>query len=342
VHSTHRFVMEVRRPDGELLSRASFHPDWEPALECTRLAGLRVSGMCPDRVDPEPRLELVWHRTGQPLVEGFRIHMAQRDARWAEDFASGEYFADIARSVVAHGLEERHLDTELVHFSVSAYDAQAEHAVPPLGFTTAERPQPWVIRDRAFPHAVARSEACGDTRASDTEVVIPADLLDEVCAIAHKAGKREKGGIHIGHLCRDESPRHVGVEVTAHVPARHTVADCIKLTFTSATWTDVRAAVTLRQADEILVGWWHSHPARAWCADCPIERQRVCRFATGFMSLDDRALHRAIFPSAYTTALVVTDSIAGLDTRLFGWRRGVLEPRGYRIRASVEALPGSA
>jgi hypothetical protein len=116
------------------------------------------------------------------------------------------------------------------------------------------------------------------------------------------------------------------------VPARHTVGDAVKLTFTSDTWTDVRAAVALRRADELLLGWWHSHPAHAWCKACPVERQRVCQLATGFLSAEDKALHRAMFPWAYTQALVVTHSAAGLETKLFGWRHGALHERGFRLR----------
>jgi len=105
----------------------------------------------------------------------------------------------------------------------------------------------------------------------------------------------------------------------------------VKLTFTSDTWTDVRAAVALRNAGELLVGWWHSHPAHAWCKACPLERQRVCQLSTGFLSTEDRALHRAMFVAAFTQALVVTQSAAGLETKLFGWRRGALQPRGFRL-----------
>jgi hypothetical protein len=37
---------------------------------------------------------------------------------------------------------------------------------------------------------------------------------------------------------------------------------------------------------------------------------------------------------------VITNSAAGLDTRLFGWRNGVLKARGYRIRqAPLKGVP---
>jgi len=40
-----------------------------------------------------------------------------------------------------------------------------------------------------------------------------------------------------------------------------------------------------------------------------------------------------MFPRAFTVALVMTHSIKGILPRLFGWRAGLLEPRGFRVLA---------
>jgi hypothetical protein len=40
-----------------------------------------------------------------------------------------------------------------------------------------------------------------------------------------------------------------------------------------------------------------------------------------------------MFPWAYTQALVVTHSAAGLETKLFGWRHGALHERGFRAHS---------
>jgi JAB domain-containing protein similar to deubiquitination enzymes len=335
VRNTHRFVMEIRGPGSEVLYRQVFAPDWEPAVEGARLAGLRANGVWPEVSDPEPRLEPVWHRAaGAPMLEGFRIHMKQDGHSWSEHFATARYFAEAARTIVASQLENWSLAADArVRFAISAYEVDAVSASSALSFGTTERSQPCVVRERAFAETIAASISCGELHASDMEVVLRAGLIDDVCTLARNAGERETGGILIGHLCRSDASGDVGVEVTAHIPARHTIGDAVKLTFTSDTWTDVRAAITLRRADELLLGWWHSHPAHAWCAKCPIERQRVCQLSTGFLSADDRALHRTIFPSAFSLALVVTNSIAGLDATLFGWRGGVLEKRGFRLVA---------
>ena len=81
-----------------------------------------------------------------------------------------------------------------------------------------------------------------------------------------------------------------------------------------------------------MLGWWHSHPVREWCKDCTRERQQTCALAAGFLSAHDRALHRHVFPRAYSLALVVNDVACGGPTfSLFGWRDGLLEPRGFLL-----------
>jgi len=52
-----------------------------------------------------------------------------------------------------------------------------------------------------------------------------------------------------------------------------------------------------------------------------------------FFSSQDEALHRTVFPKAFSLALVVSE-IAEDDRRiaLFGWRRGRVEQRGFHIK----------
>jgi proteasome lid subunit RPN8/RPN11 len=333
VHTAYRFVLEVRTLDGEVLHREALSPDWVPAVESARLTGLRTHGVWKQANGAEPRLEPLWHEAvGEPLLQGVRVHMEYDGLTWFADVPTAQYFSDAARSVVAARLVDGQVKpADRVRYAVAAYAAAAGGA-PRLRFDTMDMPQPFAVRDRGFGGLVAQSTACGEGDSSDVDVVLPEDVLDEMCALTRDAGERETGGILLGHLCRDDARADIGIEVTAHIPARHTVADPVKLTFTSDTWTDVRAAVALRKAGELMVGWWHSHPALAWCAKCPIERQRDCQLTKSFLSADDRALHRAMFPCAFTLALVVTHSVLGLDTTMFGWRHGGLASRGFRLR----------
>ena len=330
----YRFVLEVRTLNGDVLFSEALEPDWEPAVQGTRLVGLRTLGVRHHDGGAESSVVPVWHAAaGQPMVQWLRVRMTADGHDWFADFQTNEYFAGAAHAVVAARLAAGQLGPDdRVRYAVAAYPAEALRPVshrPRL--QVVDRPQPLDVRDRAFSALAARAIACGESDPADVEVVLPETLLDEVCALTEAAGERETGGILIGHLCRDENRGDVGLEITAQIPARHAVSAAEKLTFTSETWTDVRGAVALRKQGELLVGWWHSHPAFSWCARCPIERQRVCQLASGFLSADDKALHRSVFAGAYTQALLVTKSVAGLDTRVFGWRGGVLKARGFRV-----------
>jgi hypothetical protein len=259
--------------------------------------------------------------------------MRAQEDEWFTDFPVTGFFADAARETAAKLLEAGHLAPGTrVRYAVAAYPEETRRPDGNrLSFDTAVRDTSPRLRARPLAAFVNGSIVDGPEDPADFPVVLPRDVLDEVSSLALDAGGRETGGVLIGHLSRDDRQREVGLEITAQIAARHTVGDVGKVTFTSDTWTDVRAAVALRNAGELIVGYWHSHPASAWCADCPVERQRVCRLAKGFLSADDKLLHRTMFPAAFTQALVITPSIAGVDTRLFGWRGGVLQPRAFHL-----------
>jgi hypothetical protein len=166
---------------------------------------------------------------------------------------------------------------------------------------------------------------------------IPQRVLAEAKALSKEAGAKETGGILIGHLGRDSQLPEIFAQVTAQIPARHTEASLTSLTFTSETWTAVRNALDLRRKGELMLGWWHSHPVREWCKDCSAESQKACAMAVDFFSAHDHALHRTVFPRAYSVALVVNDLSENDATfSMFGWRRGLLESRGFHLTGATE------
>jgi proteasome lid subunit RPN8/RPN11 len=168
--------------------------------------------------------------------------------------------------------------------------------------------------------------------ASDLPVFIPEVIRRECMRLARQADGIETGGFLVGHLRRDARPPTLFVQVTAQLPARHVDATRARLTFTSDTWTDFRSSLEARGRGEIALGWWHSHPVRVWCKDCPVERQRECSLRGDFLSADDRLLHRAMFPRGWCLALVVNDVAWEEPTlSLFGWRDGILALRSFNI-----------
>lgn len=337
----HRLVVEILRTNGQLVGHASLDPDWDPAIEWTRLAGLRTRGIWAPASAAERAIEALWHpELGEPFMRGFRVTLAdQAGTTWHEDF-SIRYFAESARAaaaaLVAKGAlaaGDSYLYRALAYEPDTAVDAGAD-----ARFATVDAPPPLPIHDLPPAALVDASPRHADANTEDFEVYIPSAVLDEASALTAGAGDVETGGILIGHLGReapDTGASDICVAITALVPARHTVGHATKLTFTSDTWTDVRRAVALRGRGELVLGWFHSHPQQAWCREkgCSDEEQQRCTAAAGFLSTDDGALHRTMFPRAFTVALVMTHSVQGIRPRLFGWRAGLLEARGYRVLA---------
>jgi hypothetical protein len=350
VRLPYRLVIEVLRPDGTLLGHSNPDPDWEPAIEWTRLSGLRTRGVWAPDAHAERSIVPLWHSDlGEPFLRGFQVSLADGDGRsWHEEFPI-RYFFDLAREAAAELIASGRLAAgDRYLYRVLAYDDDgrvasgdaAPFATEEVGTALAlHEPPPELRTDVATRHA--------DAEDGDFEVYIPGGVIAEASALTTGAGEAETGGILIGHVCRAPGAdraaaqpepatppsSEICVSVTALIAARHTVSHSTRLTFTSDTWTDVRRTVALRRQGEMVLGWFHSHPVFAWCRErgCPIERQRECTAAAGFFSVEDVALHRTMFPRAFTVALLMSHSVSGMVPRLFGWRAGFVEPRGYTL-----------
>ena len=335
--SAYQFVLELFRDDGAALEQVPLAPDWEPAVESTRLGRLRALGDWIATSDAGQHVEPLWHTdTGEPYVRGFRVHLADPQGRdWAQDFDAPAYFSDAVRMASARLVQSGALAAgALVRFRTAAFahddNGASTHA---LRFDTTEQPTPLGLRETPIGDLLAQSTQCGEPCVDDVAVLIPQRVVDEATTQTLSDPQRETGGILIGHLHRDPVTAEVFVGVTAQIPARHTAGEATKLTFTSETWTDVRHTIALRRSDEQILGWWHSHPAGEWCKTCPPERQRVCQLQAGFFSDDDKALHRTVFSRGYTVALVMTNALAGVTPAMFGWRSGLIQPRAFRLLA---------
>lgn len=318
------YAVHVLREDDTPVRQVAVEVDWEPARESVRLLALRRGAPSEEAFTLECAVEPVWHPTrGRPYLGAFRVR-AGGEAGVEEEFPLG-YFRDLGSKVTTRLIAEGELKQgDLVRCVPVAFPQSTEgDPVPP---TRIGRPAPPRI-----PLARAALEEFPDAGSdADLAVFIPDAVLEEIKTLTLAAENRETGGVLIGRLCRDESAAALFAEVTGQIPARHTEACSTKLTFTAATWTEVRAALELRTRAEIMLGWWHSHPVREWCKDCPEEKRRQCALVRGFLSEDDRLLHRTVFPRAYSLALLANDvSPDGPTYSLFGWNRGMLEPREF-------------
>lgn len=109
-----------------------------------------------------------------------------------------------------------------------------------------------------------------------------------------RSARHEQGGLLVGEvfISDDADPAHVhamtatrAVVVTRAVPALEFASSAISLRMESGVWERAR---TERQSQEMVVGWYHSHPGLG-----------------AFFSATDRRTQAAFFPHPYSVGWVI-------------------------------------
>jgi proteasome lid subunit RPN8/RPN11 len=327
----HRFALDLFRRDGTMLARCPAAPDWEPAVEWARYEGLRrgllTTGVAP-RIDPS------WHpNEGEPYVVGFGVHLETPGERAVQSHFPITYFESAAREASAELVHQGYLEEgEQFLYTATAFASEVPAAADVGSRIRADEASPPVpLREGRLEEVMALASPVDDVGRGVPPVLLPSEILDEACTVAHEAAPDEAGGILIGHLYRDLEAESIFAVITAQVRATRVHADTTSLTFTADTWADVRAAIALRERQEMMLGWFHSHPVRDWCGEDEGDRESRESLAAIF-SHRDRAVHRTVFSQPWAVALVISE-IADGDQRpaMWGWRGGRLERRGFHL-----------
>lgn len=360
----YRYVADITNLDGEPIAQLPVQPDWEAAVQWAHFRAVRRGQKPPLMRALSATVKPVWdHDHGEPRVSAF--HVLLDDAVSQADGTSPDAEAlafTIPRTYLGAEVERcssrlvkegKLLDGQRFLYQLSAFQKQeaapCEEAVQTPRFHVENVTQPLPLGNASLAAHIDRAakqespiDPAVDTSApgADMPVFIPERVINEAKALARDAGDIETGGVLIGRLFRDSESTEVFSAITAFIPARHTVADRSRLTFTAETWAAVRAAVDLRGEDEMLLGWIHSHPF--WCRSCPHERRQLCPLMRPFFSRDDIALHRTVFPGAFNIAVLLSDfGEPDLSCDVFGWRFGMVMSRDYYLTgpAATEYAP---
>ena len=319
------------------MGQAPVDIDWEPAIEWTHFEGVR-SGRLPEVLNVCPAvIAPVWdQQLHEPYVQIFQIVMRSSDGGPFVGEIPTSYLADLARARSSTLVEQGKLRSgEIFRYRVCAFAKHSKSKdTAASGLMVEEEHQLLDLKLSTLSDFVSSSQPAGNgaLNQSDLPVFIPHRVLDEITIATHKAGDLETGGVLLGKLHRDPAIPDIFVEVTAQIHALHTQAQHTKLTFTAEAWESARTAIKLRKQNELMVGWWHSHPD--FCKNCPAEKRAACTYSRPFFSSDDCALHRAIFSRAFNVGLLASYLSSGeLTKTLFGWRHGMVTPRGFYVQA---------
>lgn len=337
----YRWAVEILHRDGTRVGQKVVEPDFAPLLECARLTYLRRHGpSAAADYDRPVEVTPVWSATlGEPYVGSLSMTIAGENV---EDAGRTSIFRAAAGDVASQFVESGELaEGSTFVYLVMAYPGSD----PDLNSSASRRFQISSLSVRVPVTDGLWQPVGGVAGVSDPGgcgVIVPQRLLDEVAELTVARRGVETGGVLLGRLRWDREMKDLFIEITEQVHARSAIGDEKRLQFTADCWAEIHATVALRRRGESIVGWWHSHPAQSWCGECPRERQEVCALQAGFLSEHDKTLHRTVFPRAFTTALVATDSALG-DVRfsMFGWQGGALEKRGYHAVGAESGLIGS-
>jgi proteasome lid subunit RPN8/RPN11 len=330
----HTFGLVLYRDNGALLGYADLEPDWEPACQWVSFLAVRRGEAMPHA--SEVRVEPVQAVAGSPFLTGIRVVAEPAGRPWRTSFELPvAHFADLARDATTSLVADGTLQSgERFRYRVVALPAGHEAPPPRVAFSVEDASTLPPVGAAALGPLLGRSSRIGPEPDDEVPVFITRTTLDEIVGLARSAGATETGGALMGRLYRDATVPEVFVRVTGQLPARYTEATVARLRFTSDTWSALRDDLAHRGTDEIMLGWWHSHPVREWCrsAGCTQSTHDRCGVMSDCFSQDDRAVHRAIFPGAFSLALVAND-VAPDDIRFsaFGWRRGGIAQRGLHV-----------
>lgn len=333
-----RYVLELVHLDQAHTPIGQFEvtPDFETADQASFFAALRSGRLAPGQPAGVTRREPVWDKKrGEPFVDAIAIHV-RCGLEYHVHAVGREYFKPLAQSTAEALVKQKQLkEGSVFEYTVLAYPARgptaAENAEGTMSFVVASEPN-----TRLLEGAARRGEA----PSNGVDVFIPQQVLDEASEMTRTAGAREIGGVLIGHLCRDTKEQHrFFVNITALIPATHTINESTQIIFKPETWTAALAAIRLRGKGEQMMGWFHSHPATSWCNPrCPVEARKRCPLQRIFFSDLDIDFHKKNFTPAYAIALLCTATMDGLRFTLYGWNEhGWIAQRGFHVAGNPSA-----
>ncbi len=328
------YALELFSGANRSLGQFATDPHWGSVVEWARFEAWRRAGDAARIGEAKVNIEPVADGTaGLPYATGFKVRLTHRRTTLGESVFSQTWFDQLARDASATRVAQGELKAgETFYFKLLAYPRPVDAPAKASTIEVVEIWQPIPLKMSDLQSLTAQATPVDDPHPDDVPVFIPHHVIEETATMTEKAGANETGSILIGHLRCDPGTRQIAVVVTAIIPAKHVEASRDSLTFTAQTWSDVDAALTLRQSDEIILGWAHSHPGKFWCnPQCSAERRRECAYMKPFFSAHDRTLHETVFSKPFHIALVVTNTDVGMIHSLYGWQRALIHPRGFHI-----------
>ena len=148
---------------------------------------------------------------------------------------------------------------------------------------------------------------------------------------------RERAGFLTGKLCRDPESKYIYLICSGHITMREIENDMDIEENSSITHFQFNPEYFIKanrmlagwHNEEIIVGWYHSHPWYFETEDKSVKEQTSL-----FFSQDDLKVHETAFSAPYHVGIVIgknTGHISKPGTQMYGWRDGKVERIVYNL-----------
>lgn len=336
----YQFILEICDQEGRVFHRAPVN-DFRRCKEDFRFSAFR-SGFWENRSrEPDLLLEPLWLDEGKsPYCEGVMLHLAENGSPYAKQYGKPLFkyqayraYLELAQNRVQEK-DEVQAETEL-HYRIAAFpiDQNGPNGVggsDGIIITFADHPLPLVRRSLADfpPPATPFSEG-------EMPVLMAEHVVEEMIDYVMQRKDREQAGFLVGQLCQDPETGAVFLVCNAQLPARNGKGQSAPTESSSIThfqflpehFCDVQRIIALRRKDEIVLGWYHSHP---WPFVC--EKGEQCHCTSIFFSMADVGVMEAAFPAPYQVAMVIgRGSLENMipAVQMYGWKDGLMVAREY-------------
>ncbi|MHC5109535.1 MAG: M67 family metallopeptidase [Planctomycetota bacterium] len=305
-----------------------------PARECVALAASRRSPARRWFAAQEVAVNPVWCVDSDAYVRALRaVVPTASNSEWAHGepaTVQQDLPIDFLRDVAVRVARQSGIDSS----DFKSYRLLAEPIVEPApsGFVVTHLEPDIEVGTAPFAELARHAVTVNGVDDRDPCVIVPRPVLDSCSALTVSAGDNETGGALLGYVTRDMASGDLFIQVTDQLPAEHAEGRQTRFTFTTDSWASIRRQIAQRKRHELLVGWWHSHPVRSWCRTSGRSQRDQGDFELmNVFSRTDVEAHAQICPQAWGIALLMSNSMDGVEPSMFGWRDACVQSRGFHV-----------
>lgn len=293
-------------------------------------------------VDPEIIFEPIWIKEGKsPYCRGFRLNMKNKRLRYKKSYTKNVFRYDAYR-IMGTMIQNQKLDegTELFYrliaFSKNKDSSETMENRKDFEVTTIDNSIPIKILSLEQLEESGSVNVTKEDETDDFPVWIAEHVVEEMIEYVLQNKEKERAGFLIGHICRDPITHQIFLLCHAQVAAEtegisgypdKENSSITHFQFLPENFFKVQRLIELRKKDEIVLGWYHSHP---WPFAC--EKKEKCTCMSVFFSISDVDVMQSAFGAPYQIAIVIgRASLENMKAtpQMYGWKNGVIAKRNF-------------